>query len=119
MFKKHIFDRKFDSDWISISDLMAGLMMIFLFIAISYMNSLQIKAKQIKKIAVAYQELQDDLYHDLNEEFKYDLPKWKAEIDRETLSVKFHEPDVLFEQGRSGPGVSVFRFQSSRRPNLC
>jgi len=28
------------------------------------------------------------------------LPKWKAEIDRETLSVKFHEPDVLFEQGR-------------------
>ena len=67
MFRENIFNRKFGGDWISISDLMAGLMMIFLFIAISYMNSLQIRAKQIKKIAVAYQELQDDLYYDLNE----------------------------------------------------
>jgi outer membrane protein OmpA-like peptidoglycan-associated protein len=100
MFRKNIISQNFDSDWISISDLMAGLMMIFLFIAISYMNSLQIRAKQIKKIAVAYQELQNDLYNDLNEEFKDDLPRWKAEIDKETLSVKFHEPDVLFGQGR-------------------
>jgi outer membrane protein OmpA-like peptidoglycan-associated protein len=100
MFRENIFDQKSGGEWISISDLMAALMMIFLFIAISYMNSLQIRAKQIKKIAVAYQELQDDLYYDLNEEFKDDLPEWKAEIDRETLSVKFHEPDVLFEQGR-------------------
>jgi outer membrane protein OmpA-like peptidoglycan-associated protein len=100
MFRENIFERKFGAEWISISDLMAGLMMIFLFIAISYMNSLQIRAKQIKKIAVAYQELQDDLYNDLKEEFKDDLPKWKAEIERETLSVRFHEPDVLFKQGR-------------------
>ncbi len=95
-------------DWISISDLMAGLMMIFLFIAISYMNSLQIRAKQIKKIAVAYQELQNDLYIDLYKEFKDDLSDWKAEIDRETLSVRFHEPDVLFRQGSSDVTV---RFQ--------
>ena len=67
--------RKIETDWISISDLMAGLMMIFLFIAISYMNSLQIRAKQIKKIAVAYQELQDNLYQELYQEFKDDLPK--------------------------------------------
>ena len=49
--------KKGESDWISISDLMAGLMMIFLFIAISFMNNLQIKAKQVKEIAVAYQEI--------------------------------------------------------------
>lgn len=79
---------------------MSALMMIFLFIAISYMNSLQIRAKQIRKIAVAYQELQDDLYQELYQEFKDDLHQWKAEIERETLSVRFHEPDVLFEQGR-------------------
>lgn len=100
MFKKGIFNRKSETEWINISDLMAGLMMIFLFIAISYMNSLQIRARQIKKIAVAYQELQDDLYRELYEEFKYDLPRWKAEIERKTLSVRFHEPDVLFKQGR-------------------
>jgi len=93
--------KKSETEWISISDLMAGLMMIFLFIAISYMNSLQIRANQVKKIAVAYQELQNNLYQELYEEFKNDLPKWNAEIIRETLSVKFHEPDVLFDIGSS------------------
>ena len=92
-------DRKAQTDWISISDLMAGLMMIFLFIAISYMNSLQIRAKQIRKIAVAYQEIQESLYQDLYHEFKNDLPKWRAAIDKQTLSVKFMEPEVLFEVG--------------------
>jgi len=89
---------------------MAGLMMIFLFIAISYMNNVQIRAQQIRKIAVAYQELQDDLYEDLFREFKDDLQGWGAEIDKESLSVRFlvaqdhisidfHEPEVLFEVG--------------------
>ena len=101
MIKGILFKEKLEGNWISISDLMAGLMMIFLFIAISYMNNLQIRAKQIKKIAVAYQELQNDLYDDLYNEFKNDLEEWKAEIDRETLSFKFKEPDVLFGQGRA------------------
>lgn len=92
------FLKRSESDWISISDLMAGLMMIFLFIAISYMNSLQLRAKQIRQIAVAYQEMQDNLYEDLFKEFKDDLPIWKAEIDRATLTVRFNEPEVLFAQ---------------------
>ena len=92
------FFRRSESEWISISDLMAGLMMIFLFIAISYMNSLQLRAKQIRQIAVAYQEMQDNLYKDLFKEFKDDLPIWQAEIDRETLTVRFNEPEVLFAQ---------------------
>lgn len=87
---------KTEEDWISISDLMAGLMMIFLFVAISYMNSLQIRANQIKRVAIAYQELQADLYSDLYDEFKDDLKTWDAEIERETLSIRFNEPDVLF-----------------------
>ena len=88
-----------ENDWISISDLMAGLMMIFLFIAISFMNNLQIKANQVREIAVAYQELQDSLYGDLYNEFRDDLDDWQATIDRETLSVRFEEPTVLFPQG--------------------
>jgi len=105
-------DRKIQTDWISISDLMSGLMMIFLFIAISYMNSLQIRAKQIKKIAVAYQEIQENLYNDLYQEFKDDLPKWKASIDKQTLSVRFMEPEVLFEVGSF---EVTFRFQEILR----
>lgn len=90
-----------ESDWIGISDLMAGLMMIFLFVAICYMNSLQARERQIREIAMAYQQLQNELFYDLYSEFRNDLAGWKAEIDRETLSVTFHEPEVLFEQGSS------------------
>ena len=91
--------KRTESDWISISDLMAGLMMIFLFIAISFMNSLQIRAKQVREIAVAYQELQDSLYLDLYDEFMLDLSRWDAEIIPKTLTVRFHEPEVLFTAG--------------------
>lgn len=90
---------KSEGDWISISDLMSGLMMIFLFVAISFMNNLQIRANQIREIAVAYQELQDDLYDDLYAEFRDDLDDWQATIDRSTLSIRFKEPTVLFAQG--------------------
>ena len=88
-----------DSDWISISDLMAGLMMIFLFIAVSFMNNLQIRGNQVREIAIAYQEIQDSLYSDLYNQFRHDLDDWQATIDRETLSVRFEEPTVLFPQG--------------------
>ncbi len=95
-----------ENDWISISDLMSALMIIFLFIAVSYMHNIKaekdrIEANQrrIRKIAVAYQELQVNLYDELYKEFKDDLPKWKATIDKKTLSVRFEEPEVLFATG--------------------
>ena len=87
------------SNWQGVADLMAGLMMIFLFIAVSYMSSLKIQADQVRTIAVAYKELQDDLYDDLYDEFQDDLEGWMATIDRQTLSVRFQEPSVLFTQG--------------------
>jgi outer membrane protein OmpA-like peptidoglycan-associated protein len=77
--------------WISISDLMSGLMVIFLFVAVAY----------ITNVAVTYQRLQDQLYQDLYAEFKGDLKKWGAKIDRENLSVRFTEPRVLFDKGEA------------------
>jgi outer membrane protein OmpA-like peptidoglycan-associated protein len=92
---------KGEETWLSISDLMTGLMMLFLFIAISYMTVVQRQMGQVTGIAMAYQTLQDDLYSDLAEEFKGDLVKWRASIEKETLSVRFDEPEVLFEAGQS------------------
>ena len=43
--------------------------------------------------------MQNDLYDDLYNEFKDDLKKWNALIDRQSLSVRFESPDVLFEKG--------------------
>lgn len=78
--------------WLSVSDLMAGLMMIFLFIAIIYM-------REVQKIIVVADETHKAIYVALYEEFENDLPKWNAEIDPKTMTFRFNEPEVLFDQG--------------------
>ena len=99
MLKRWPLRNEAESEWVSISDLMSVLMMIFLFIAISYMHNVQQNQLNVKKVAVAYQELQTDLYLELWEEFKEDLPSWKAAIEKETLTIRFEEPEVLFGIG--------------------
>lgn len=90
-----------EDHWISISDMMSGLMMIFLFVSVLYMINVQKEKREIENVAQTYESLQLDLYNDLYEEFKYDLERWIAEIDKETLSVRFNEPEILFEPGES------------------
>ena len=87
--------------WISISDLMSGLMIIFLFIAISYMKEVTKDRDKIMEIAEAWQQSQQELYLALNKEFKTDLRRWRATLNRETLSVRFHNPELLFDEGKS------------------
>lgn len=85
--------------WLTVSDLMAGLMMIFLFIAISYMRMVMIEKEKIQEIAIAYQETQQAIYEALEAEFSYDLAEWGAELERESLTVRFNAPEVLFQSG--------------------
>ena len=92
-------EQETEEHWISISDMMAGLMVIFLFIAISYMLHVRADKEKIEQIAVTYEKLQSDLYTDLEEEFKNDLNKWNAVLNKQTLSIRFKEPEVLFESG--------------------
>jgi outer membrane protein OmpA-like peptidoglycan-associated protein len=87
--------------WLTVSDLMAGLMMVFLFIAIAFMRHVSVERDKIKDVAVAYQQNQVAIYDGLNEEFKEDLSAWRASIDKETLSFQFNSPDVLFDLGES------------------
>ena len=88
-----------DNFWLHISDMMSGLMMIFLFISISYMLQVFYEKNKIQDIALTYQRVQKTLYDSLYNEFKYDLKKWDAEIDDKTLSVRFKSPDILFKTG--------------------
>lgn len=83
-----------DSQWLPISDLMSGLMVLFLFIAISLML-------EVRQVAETYQENQDKIYQSLIKEFEQDLPKWGAEIDKKTLTLSFKSPELLFETGQS------------------
>ena len=100
---------KGEEHWLGISDIMSCLMMIFLFIAISYISVVHRQMSNVTSIAIAYRALQDDLYLELEREFKDDLIKWDAAVERETLSVRFNEPEVLFEAGRS---VVTSRFRN-------
>lgn len=87
--------------WLTVSDLMAGLMMVFLFIAIAFMRHVSIERDKIKDVAVAYQQNQVAIFDALNAEFEKDLPAWEASIDKETLSFQFDSPEVLFDSGES------------------
>lgn len=90
-----------DNPWMSISDLMSVLMMVFLFISITYMIKITVDKIRIETIAVTYESRQTQLYKDLACEFRNDLGKWNAVLDTATLSIRFEEPDVLFEVGSS------------------
>lgn len=86
--------------WMGVSDLMAGLMMVFLFIAIAFMRYVLVEQDRIKEIAVTYQDTQVAIYDSLMQEFDQDLERWHAEIDKDSLAFRFKSPDVLFEQGK-------------------
>lgn len=89
-----------ETHWLSVSDLMAGLMMIFLFIAIALMRNAYIERDKIREVAVAYQENQVAIYDALSQEFVNDLKRWDATIDANSLTFTFQSPDVLFAQGK-------------------
>lgn len=80
--------------WMSVSDLMTGLMVIFLFVAVAYM----IRVKDNRRVIDKYVEIKQDLHNKLVNEFKGDTADWKMVVGRD-LSMKFKEPEVLFAMG--------------------
>jgi outer membrane protein OmpA-like peptidoglycan-associated protein len=96
-----------EDHWIPLSDLMSGLMMIFMLVAIVFMiqvkrNEQQVLEAQdrVKHIAVLYTDLRAQLYRDLEAEFSEDFKKWRAVVSRD-LAVQFQEPSILFDIGGS------------------
>ncbi|MFQ5751417.1 MAG: OmpA family protein [bacterium] len=88
-------------EWINISDLMAGLMMVFLFISIVFMVQTEHEKKAMAKIALQVERSQKELNKDLHAEFDKDLKGWGAEIVDKDNTVRFNEPDILFKKGSS------------------
>jgi len=88
---------------------MTSLMVIFMFIAISYIVEVQKRQKERevemqkrqKERDIIFEEFKatkDNLYAELKEEFKDNFKEWQVELDKD-LSIKFTNPDVLFELG--------------------
>jgi chemotaxis protein MotB len=113
---------KGDSEWVGISDIMSGVMMVFLFLAVLFMlanerekESIKIERDEaekisedyrktqeaIKEIAVTYRESQKSLNSDLHREFDRDLDSWGAEITDDNR-IRFNSPHILFKAGSYG-----------------
>ncbi len=93
-----IFPTKKENYWVSLSDIMTVLMVIFMFIAITYIRQIQADQDDRNRILVEYQETNIALYDALREEFEEDFAenRWHAELG-EDLSIRFLNEDVLFE----------------------
>lgn len=91
---------KKESHWIPLADLMTVLMVIFLFMSISYMALVEKRQKEQNQIFKDYEESKVALYNELNEAFKADFKKWDLKLDND-LSIKFTNPQVLFGTGSS------------------
>lgn len=86
------------SHWISFSDIMTGLMVIFMFIAISYMIQVKSKEQQIKQVLELYENTRDSIRLDLSLLINGELGQWKdyVEFDTSNLSIKFIGSDIQF-----------------------
>lgn len=94
-------NRKFQDEkhWISFSDMMTGLMVIFLFIAISYMVEANKKENQIEQILEFYENTRDSIRHDLVVLLGEHEGDWGefVEFDSINLSIKFVGGDIQFQ----------------------
>jgi outer membrane protein OmpA-like peptidoglycan-associated protein len=90
---------KKETFWIPYADLMTVLMVIFLFISLSYMGLVQFQKNQQDEIFKEYKQTKKALYTELDSTFKDNFKQWNVAIDSSDLSIKFNNPQVLFAQG--------------------
>lgn len=84
--------------WIALSDLMSSLMMIFLFLALLHMLRVNQNHAVETAVRMTAVEARQAIYQALDTEFHADLRRWNAEFDQPTLTLRFREPDVLFDR---------------------
>lgn len=99
-------NRKLQTPWANISDMMAGLMMVFLFISVTYSfqvskqtEELQAQNSKISKIAGTYTDNRLQIYRALDAEFSSKFVEWGATLDKNTLTFRFDNPALLFDPG--------------------
>ena len=89
-----------EAQWISLSDLMTGLMMLFMLIAIAFMLKVQADEARRRYEAEQYRQIRQELYKDIYTTFKDRLPEWNAILTGD-LILSFQGPEVLFDTGKT------------------
>ena len=85
--------------WMSVSDLMTGLMVIFLFVSIAYMVRAQKLIQQRKQELTEYVDTKNKLYDELHETFKQQIGNDVLAINND-LSMRFAKAESLFDNGQ-------------------
>ncbi len=98
-----------EDHWLAVSDVMAGLMVVFLFIAINY----------VLQREGAPMALRERIYESLHKTFENDLERWCAKMEEDTLTVRFktirfktiqcETPQILFEKANPNLGKDFER----------
>lgn len=94
---------------LSIGDLMAGILFIFVLLLASTMLEIQKKAEADAEITSLYNNIKTNIYFDIAKEFRDDLAAWNAVVDSTDLAVRFSTNEELntkvsyFESGSPRP----------------
>lgn len=97
---------------LSIGDLMAGILFIFVLLLASTMLEIQTKAEADAEITSMYNNIKTNIYFDIAKEFRDDLASWNAVVDSTELAVRFSTNEELsskvsyFESGSPRPSDS-------------
>lgn len=84
------------NEWMSVSDLMTGLMIIFLFITVAYMK----RVKETNQVLVDYVETKQQLHDELEKEFDRETKRGELTLGND-LSMKFNNASSLFASASS------------------
>lgn len=88
------------NQWISLSDMMTWLMLIFLLISILTISEIQKKEENKNRILIEYSNVKEDIYKDLKKAFEEKNEKWDM-IVSDDLTIKFNNNELLFEANKS------------------
>lgn len=81
-----------DEQWAPMSDLMAALMLIFMFVAIIFVRTV-VDAEGVQR------EECENMHRILATQFGQDFEDWDVELLKD-LTIRFRNPEILFAQGR-------------------
>jgi outer membrane protein OmpA-like peptidoglycan-associated protein len=84
-----------DSNWMSFSDIMTGLMVIFMFIAISYIYEVQKREAEVNQIIEDYKLTQQKIYNDLDSTFTDRFKEYNLLVNPD-LSIQITDASALF-----------------------
>ena len=86
---------------LSIGDLMASLLLLFVLLLAATLLNLQNQYDDQLTVAAKYTEVKRNIYDELHITFQDSLSSWQAEIDSTELVIRFTEPGMLFDNNQS------------------